>query len=601
MTHRLVLAVVAVAVLAFPAAVPAATYDVLTCRAAPGAVNHAWEYVASGPSDRLQRGDGCTAPGDDPLGGLWVRETLGGMTSSNAVSGYWTFTAPDGTAVSAVSYSRRLRAYLDPDWKPELLTDSVVREDCPIPPTEDECEKGGPDSSAQTITGLSAASVRIGARCDAPPEVNCGHGATLQRVTSVLYSATVTVSDPVLPTAGALSGTLFDEGWVKGTRTASVTGSDTTGVKSLSLVRDGGVEVASTGLTCDYTYAAPCPLGTQTSSWGSMDVGAWGDGEHVVRGKVEDAAGNVKETATRVVRVDGTAPSAPLAVEAGPEVWTSEAVRELSWLNPGQDAAPIAGASLKVCRRFTSDCLEVAGDSTTAHSLQLPSPGEFEVSVWLADEAGNSDPASSAEVVVGYDPDAPVAPHLGAAARVDSLRFTVPIAWSDGGPAPAGLRGEMCDSTGGGCTALDGIAAGTQTVTVPGSGRWLLRVRAVDAAGNASATQEVQLDATGAGPGPGPGTGGDVRVAPRLRIASARFHGNVLRVKARVPRDLTGALSVRVKPRGRRARVRAVKTGQARVRLRIEVGRRTKRAKVALRFAGDSRYLPAKARLSARR
>ena len=115
-------------------------------------------------------------------------------------------------------------------------------------------------------------------------------------------------------------------------------------------------------------------------------------GGAALQGKVSsvDAAGNVKETATRVVRVDGTAPSAPLAVEAGPEVWTSEAVRELSWLNPGQDAAPIAGASLKVCRRFTSDCLEVAGDSTTAHSLQLPSPGEFEVSVWLADEAGNS-------------------------------------------------------------------------------------------------------------------------------------------------------------------------------------------------------------------
>src|SRR6185503_7506852 len=118
----------------------------------------------------------------------------------------------------------------------------------------------GQAASWSSPAGAGVNEVRIGVRCEpADSDAACVHGASLQRATATLYSATVTVEDPKAPVAKALTGTLVAGGWRKGTETVSVTGSDETGIDVSQVVRDGvGVPALTEDRACDFTLAAPC-------------------------------------------------------------------------------------------------------------------------------------------------------------------------------------------------------------------------------------------------------------------------------------------------------------------------------------------------------
>lgn len=596
------------AFVASAASARAATYQVHACAAALNA-NNAWIYGDNAATGQFEHGNGCGAGGR--FGGLWLREDLDPVSSAAGAAAYWTFAAPPQTSITQLSYSRYLRAYGDPGWKVETLADSAVLEQCAATSAGELCERGA-DGGAPTILGVANASeLRVGARC-APnsPDTTCTHGDVLHSATTVIYSASVTVSDTVFPTVGTLTGSLTSGAWLRGAHSATVTGSDSTGLDVLEL-RRGGEVAAADDRACDYTLAAPCagPGQTIASAWGPIDTSQWPDGEHIVHAAVRDAAGNVTTTPTITVRTDNTPPATAENLAAlGGEGWSSQGTRQLSWTLPDGQASPIVTATLRLCAGAI--CSTSTADSATTTSTTLTGAGEWTAAVALTDEAGNTG-AFSPPVTLRYDPDPPPAPTLGnPAQQATGSDFRIPVTVADPGPAPVTrLEGELCHADGSHCSPLAAQASTTELhVSVPAPGSWQLRVRAVDAAGNtgppATTTLTHTLPAPSPTPSPQPGLAPSsqppvilaARRLPALRITRARVRGRRLEVRGTLPQNATGTvrLTVRIRISGRHRLVtRTVRPRRGRYRATLRLPRRhSGRARLRARFAGDAHYLP---------
>lgn len=523
--------------------------------------------------------------------------------------------APAGTTLVRIEGIRFIRTFSDSAWVGEQLADAATLESCRKPPTAFDCTLGrsGGESSAYSFTGLAADEIRIGVRCAPETSSSCAGGGSEHHATAVLYSATVTVDDPVVPTVGAPSGALFGGGWLKGVRSAGVSGRDSTGVDRLQLRRDGGVVVRSEAKACDFTYAAPCatPGVDVPSGWADVDTATWPDGSHAVVAAVRDAGGN-EGIVTRMVQTDNTAPIAPLG--AGPVdgvVWSANAMRQLGWTLPSGQAAPIAAAHVGVCPSGGGACVVPAGVGLTSAGVTLPSPGLYTGSVYLTDEAGNGSAANVATFELGYDDGTPPAPVLGAPQATGGGAFVVPVDVSgDPGPAPvARLDGELCPAGGGG--TCEAIPAQTETtsasVTVPGPGDWVLTLRAVDAAQNAGASATAVLSyappAETPTPTPAPSATSEptatatpspvVRRTPQLRFTRRRLTRRRLAVRGVTSPPATGFVTLTVP--GRRPLVRRTKVRAGAFRLRVALPKRlrgTAKLRVRIRYGGDENYAP---------
>jgi hypothetical protein len=146
------------------------------------------------------------------------------------------------------------------------------------------------------------------------------------------------------------------------------------------------------------------PAGCATSSWCRRAV---------VRRRHVDRAGNFGEL-TRSVQIDNTPPASPrqVTVRDG-EGWRSSPAFAISWTNPPQDFAPIAGVQYTLCPTAPSivQCVSATKDGKGVEALtdlQVPQPGDWELTAWLRDEAGNAARETAAQPVhVRYDPSAP--------------------------------------------------------------------------------------------------------------------------------------------------------------------------------------------------
>jgi hypothetical protein len=627
------------ALLAIAANARAGRYTVVSCRAATGSVNKAWSYIETGPPGQLEHGNGCLdAPGGE-YSGLWVRDQLlTAVDSPNTTSGYWQILAPPTTSIFEVTFSRFLHAYSDPDWRSELRpTTGESLEACQPPTFGDTCDLGFAGGTGTTYSGLAVGGLQLGVRCTvASPTGVCINGGTLHSVEAVLYGATVTIDDPQPPVAGALSGTLVGSGWLRGTKTIAMTGSDATGIQSLVLTRDGGTAVRTDTKSCDYTQTTPCASpGSQVGSvWADVDTSALSDGTHALVGTAKDAAGNTSQTAPTMIQTDNTAPTAPTGLTGadGAGVWSAQAARSLSWSLPGGQASPISGATLKLCPP-AGGCTTAAADSTTSDGITLASPGVYTGSVYLADEAGNQDSANASTFTLRYDPGAPPAPTLGAPQPQGSAGgFVVAVTPSDPGPAPvAALDGDVCHTDGTGCSALPTQPSLTEVDgQVPAAGTWRIRVRTTDAAGNVgpyaattftyspaeptttptatptatalpsptatatatvTATAEPTATAT-ATPTPTPTPTPKPRRTPTLKLTRARLTTRSLRVSGALPADATGRVTLTVRAR-ERAVVRRVTLSAGHFSVRIALARRqrgSKHVRLRVRYGGDASY-----------
>ena len=115
------------------------------------------------------------------------------------------------------------------------------------------------------------------------------------------------------------------------------------------------------------------------------------DGRYTIEGRAMDAATNTSDVVTTTVRLDRTAPLAPIGMWVEPAGWSKENSFTISWLNPG-DLSGVAGLYYKLGSLpiSSTDGIYVEG-SQSVLSISTTTEGEIPVYVWLVDKACNSD------------------------------------------------------------------------------------------------------------------------------------------------------------------------------------------------------------------
>ncbi len=330
-------------------ALAAGSYEVSACNFAPEAANNSWMWATNDPANPPHYAEHVNCPyrlggsggKADQEGGLSTTDALG--LSSDAAPGTsagWTFTAPAGTTITALTYERYIGHSLDPknSWSPALRADgAIVPEETCLDTVENNetCSIGGPPGTGgepARITGLSAHELSLGIVCQPPTGRECVTGATQHAVWATMYGATVTLSDPTPPTLSAPSGALWgpgEGGFHKGTESIAVSAQDVGGgVASVTLSVDGH-PTETYSAPCNFTFSQPCPssTGTQTLSLATSQLG---DGKHSLTLVATDAAGNQSTVASEEITVDNSAPPAPVGLSATP-VRSGSSTFTLTW------------------------------------------------------------------------------------------------------------------------------------------------------------------------------------------------------------------------------------------------------------------------------
>ena len=151
-------------------------------------------------------------------------------------------------------------------------------------------------------------------------------------------------------------------------------------------------------------------------------------------------------------RIDNTPPArVDVAVEGG-EAWRNTNDFVVAWANPPEgDRAPITGAGYKLCPAGAGSCTrgQQAGSDLSRFGVAAPAPGEWTVSLWRRDAAGNeTEAAASVPVALRYDPEPP---QLGFESPVAADPTLVAVAVTD---------------------RVSGLARGSIEISASGSGVW---------------------------------------------------------------------------------------------------------------------------------
>ncbi|MDP8909347.1 MAG: hypothetical protein M3N47_09590, partial [Chloroflexota bacterium] len=229
------------------------------------------------------------------------------------------------------------------------------------------------------------------------------------------YQAEVGVVDEQPPLATIAPDTPLAGGaWVRGTQPLNYAAHDNVGVRVAQAVaadRIGGTDSRACSFATPegaYAIAAPCPNGA-----GQLTVrtSEFHEGTQHLVVHAQDAAGNVGASPPVLVRIDNSAPVRVAVGVEGDVGWRNRNDFALTWANPAEgDRAPIVAAEYKLCPAPGGACQQGEQTATDIARLpvQVPAAGEWTVSLWRRDAAGNADPASASEpVTLRYDPEPP--------------------------------------------------------------------------------------------------------------------------------------------------------------------------------------------------
>ncbi|MFA9400941.1 MAG: Ig-like domain repeat protein, partial [Acidobacteriota bacterium] len=320
----------------------------------------------------------------------------------------------------------------------------------------------------------------------------------------------ITIDDSIRPTS-SVSGGLTGSGWLRGIQTLSFSDRDAgSGLRYAQTSIDGAVR-GHTELACSKALIAgqwratrmlPCP--TAGSGGHSIATATLGDGAHRLRHCGVDFAGNSGCAADRTIRVDNNPPAAPRSLEVtGGGGWRKGNGFDLTWTDPGQGAAaPIVAHRFRVTGsggfdtgpgNFDTGPLSGFGSGSITGAL-VPRSGEYLVSVWLIDAAGNQTETASASVTLRFDD----VPPSGYFTEPDPERpeiVRVPVADSHSGPALGVIAYRRQGAAGWHelPTSIAGPGSSRQLIArFPGDeldpGVYEFRARIVDRAGNTAVT-----------------------------------------------------------------------------------------------------------------
>ncbi len=217
------------------------------------------------------------------------------------------------------------------------------------------------------------------------------------------------------------------------------------------------------------------------------------DGVYSLNCRAEDSAGNVGDLVTvPLIKLDRTAPDAPMNVQVVPPGWSNDNMFTISWRNPGELSGR-AGVLYKQGSVPTSptDGIYVEGDRQSLE-IAASTEGQTAVYIWLKDKACNSDHQNRATAMLKYDTTPPTT--------------TVSVSGTIGGDSwyvsPARVTLNVEDSASGWESSHYRIGAGPwlggTSFLISTSGVFTFSYYSVDAAGNTENEQvrsvKVDLD-----------------------------------------------------------------------------------------------------------
>jgi 5-hydroxyisourate hydrolase-like protein (transthyretin family) len=312
------------------------------------------------------------------------------------------------------------------------------------------------------------------------------------------YKATVGVVDGLAPSVAILQDTPLARGeWVSGSQPLNYTATDNVGVR-LARAYIGTRQRGTHDRPCvlaahDGTFAdrVPCPNGPGQIA---LDTSEFAEGTQALVVQAQDAAGNVANSATLTARIDNTPPErADVGLDGG-EGWRNQNAFAAGWTNPpAGDSAPITAAIYRLCPAGSQKCVtgEHTGLDISRFGLTVPAPGEWTLSVWRRDAAGNEashDP--SAPVTLRYDPEPPqlaFEPSPTSDPTLVGVRVTDRVSGLAHGAIELSRAGSGTWQALGTQTQGDRLLARIDDAALP-AGTYELRARAADQAGNEGST-----------------------------------------------------------------------------------------------------------------
>lgn len=367
--------------------------------------------------------------------------------------------APPGTRFTtfrwAGSARRRdcryaLQLYADaPDIQPIAIKNVRANEHCPRPR---RAQGAGYRSRTFNVAGATQIVQRVICEGGGGSKSCSARGSNYIRT----YQAEVGIADEQPPAAAISADTPLAGGdWVSGTQPLNYDASDNVGVRmaqALVAGQTGGSDQRSCLLATPsgaFADGVPCPNGA-----GHIDVDThrFPEGTQQLVVQAQDTAGNTGSSAAVTARIDNTPPARVDVAVQGGEGWRNHNDFAVSWTNPLEgDRAPIAAATYKLCPARGGSCSrqDKDGAEISSFGVQAPAPGEWTVSLWRRDAAGNqSEDAASVPVTLRYDPEPP------------QLGFE-PVSASD----PTLISVQATDK-------VSGVADGSIEISPAGSGSW---------------------------------------------------------------------------------------------------------------------------------
>jgi hypothetical protein len=454
----------------------AGEYNVQACFDANGvAGNGAWaQYVSSGHVAAYS-----LCPGE----GIVTRLAAGGERAPQWAGANSTLTAPPGTRITRLWGDFRINT--GQGWYAGFLDDTGTWLWC-----SSSCSTWG---TYQPINiWLDSSNVRAHVVCIA--QAGCPRNALYGDL--AMKNVTVTINDPTPPSVAITGGTVTEPGWKNSDQTVGVGATDSTGVRKVSVVVDGK-EVRREIGNCDIAKARPCGDISQTLA---IPIAAFPqEGRNTVIVGALDGGNNWTETRHDVL-IDIAPPGQPLDARLeGGDQWRPRNSFSVTWRNPAQSASPIGAARFMLCpaANLSGDSRDCAAGSVpqrnigALNDLHVPKPGEWRLSLWLEDEAGNTDRERAVTVgTLRFDDDAPT---VRLTPQNDDDPTLVRAIASDATSGIAGgqieVRREGEDAWRVLATRVDsqGLAANLDDGQLP-KGRYDLRARVTDRAGNERST-----------------------------------------------------------------------------------------------------------------
>jgi hypothetical protein len=334
--------------------------------------------------------------------------------------------------------------------------------------------------------------------------------------------AEVRIVDALAPTATIVANTPLARGeWVGGTQLLNYVANDNVGVRMAKAIGAGG-EGGTQQRPCafatpegSFATQVPCPNGPGHIS---VDTRRFTEGTQALSVRAQDTADNVANSRRVTARIDNSPPGRVNVGVEGGDAWRNTSDFTLVWANPPEaDRAPIAAATYKLCPVGPGACVtsEQQGAGISRLGVRAPAPGEWNLSLWRRDAAGNQTAAAeSVPVRLRYDPEPPQLAFEPPSANDPTL---VAVAVKDAVSGLAGGTIEIGPAGSGAWRALptrkDGnrLLARIDDIAQP-AGAYQLRARAFDQANNEASTDR-RLD------------GQPMSVTLPLRIASSMQAG----------------------------------------------------------------------------